>query len=65
MLPSEAIEEFKEIWKKCFPDIELNDEDAVRRANNLLDLYNAVYKPVKKEWLEELEKKDKSDLTSE
>lgn len=42
MLPKEAIEQFKEIWKKYFPDIELSDEDASRRADNLVNLYKAV-----------------------
>ncbi len=41
-LPKEAVEEFKELYKKRFKR-ELNDEEATRRANNLFALYDAVY----------------------
>jgi len=42
MLPKEAIEEFKRIYAKNY-GIELSDEEASRRANNLVALYTAVY----------------------
>jgi len=42
MLPKEAIEEFKKIYLKRF-GIELSDAEASRRANNLVNLYKAVY----------------------
>ena len=42
MLLKEAIEEYKLIYKKEF-DIELSDEEASFRANNLINLYKAVY----------------------
>jgi len=42
MLPKKAIEEFKRIYKKNY-GVELSDEDATRRANNLVNLYKAVY----------------------
>jgi len=42
MLPKEAIEEFKKLYKNRF-GIELSDEEASRRANNLVNLYKAVY----------------------
>ncbi len=42
MLPKEAVEEFKEIYKKEF-GVELPNEEADRRANNLVALYEAVY----------------------
>jgi hypothetical protein len=41
MLPKEAIEEFKVLYKKYY-GVEIADEEATRRANNLLALYNAV-----------------------
>ena len=44
MLPKEAIEEFKKLYKKHFGE-EISDEEASRRANNLVDLYKAVYTP--------------------
>jgi len=42
MLPKEAIQEFKMIYAKIYK-IELTDEEATRRANNLVALYKAVY----------------------
>ncbi|MCX6719904.1 MAG: hypothetical protein NTV36_02245 [Candidatus Staskawiczbacteria bacterium] len=42
MLPKEAIEEFKKLYAKNF-GVELSDEEASRRANNLVALYEAVY----------------------
>jgi len=45
MLPKEAIEEYKKIYKKEF-GVELSNEDASFRANNLVNLYRAVYSKV-------------------
>ena len=42
MLPKEAIEEFKRLYAKNY-GVELSDEEATRRANNLVALYTAVY----------------------
>lgn len=42
MLPKEAIKEYKEIYLKNY-GVELTDEEATRRANNLVALYAAVY----------------------
>lgn len=42
MLPKEAIKEFKKLYTDRF-GVELNDEEASRRANNLVNLYKAVY----------------------
>ncbi len=42
MLPKEAIQEFKKIYKKVY-GIELTDEEASRRANNLVSLYRTIY----------------------
>ena len=63
MISEKALEEFKRIWREQFNE-EVSDEKAIESATKLLTLMNAVYRPVKKEWLEELEKKDKPDLTS-
>lgn len=43
MLPKEAIEEFKQIYKRNYK-IELTNEEAARRANNLVLLYASVYR---------------------
>jgi hypothetical protein len=42
MLPKEAIEEFKQVYKESY-GIELTDKEATWRANNLVRLYRAVY----------------------
>jgi hypothetical protein len=42
MLPEAAIIQFKKIWKKLY-GIELSDNEASFRANNLVALYRAVY----------------------
>lgn len=42
MLPKEAIKEFQKLYFKNY-QIELSDEEATRRANNLVALYDTVY----------------------
>ncbi len=42
MLPEEALKEFKKIYAKHY-GVELSDEEASYRANNLVALYSAVY----------------------
>ena len=42
MLPQEAITEFKELYRKRY-GVDLSDEEASFRANNLVGLYKAVY----------------------
>lgn len=41
MLPKQAIEEYKELYKKRF-GVVLSDAEASFRANNLVNLYRAV-----------------------
>ena len=54
MISKEAIEEFKVLYKKVYGE-DISDQEALKRATNLLNLYSIVYSPVKKEWLEELD----------
>ena len=42
MLPQNAISEFKKLYFKNY-GIQLSDEEASYRANNLVALYSAVY----------------------
>ena len=42
MLPEEAIKEYKLLYKKRF-GVDLSDDEARRRAENLVKLYKAVY----------------------
>ena len=41
-LPEEAVEEFKKLYKAKFKQ-DLTNEEAIKRANNLFSLYEAVY----------------------
>ena len=42
MLPTEAIEEFKTIYKQVFNE-EISDADALMKASKLLDLYRVIF----------------------
>ncbi len=54
MLSKQALKEFKEIWKKKYGK-ETSDEFAMEQAINLLTLFGSIYRPLKKEWLEDYE----------
>ena len=58
MLSQKALEEFKKIWREEKGE-DISDEKAAEEAINLLTLMDAVYKPIKKEWLDELDGTDK------
>ena len=48
MLSKEAIEEFKQIYKKV-EGKDLSDAEALGMATSLINLMKAVYKPIPKE----------------
>jgi len=50
MLPKQAIIDFKAIWKKNFGE-DISDEKATEEALNLLNLFNIIYRPMPKSWL--------------
>ena len=52
MISKQALEEFKEIWRRENPGQDIDDATAMDQAVALLTLMDTVYKPVKKEWLE-------------
>lgn len=56
MISEEALEEFKAIYKKEY-NKDISDEKALDLAINLLNIMNVVYRPIKKEWIKELEEK--------
>ncbi len=58
MISKEALEEYKTIYKAQFGK-DVSDADALEQAINLLTFMNAIYRPIKKEWLEELEESDR------
>ena len=57
MLSKQALEEFKKIWREEKGE-DISDAEATDEAINLLTMMNAIYRPIKKEWVEELERKD-------
>ncbi len=50
MISQQALKEFKEIWKEEYGN-DISDEFALEKAINLLTLMDAIYHPIKKEWL--------------
>ncbi len=52
MVSKEALEEFKRIYKEEKGE-DISDELAMEEAASLLTLFDAVYRPIKKEWLQE------------
>ncbi len=54
MLPKEAIEEYKSIYKKRF-GVDLTDKQAVTKATRLFCLYKAIYEsPVTNSYVKKL-----------
>lgn len=60
MLPKEVAEEFKKIWREEFGE-DISNEEATKHGINLLTLFNVIYRPIKKSWLEEYEKSKKGE----
>jgi hypothetical protein len=52
MISQQALKEFKAIWKEEYGN-DIPDDFALERAVNLLTLMDAIYHPIKKEWLNE------------
>jgi len=48
MIPNEAINEFKEIFKRHY-NIELSDQEANEKAVKVLGLFKVIYKPIPKQ----------------
>jgi hypothetical protein len=52
MISEQALQEFMAIWHEEKGE-EISREEANDEAVNLLTFVNAIYHPIKKEWLEE------------
>ncbi len=52
MLSKQALEDFKAIWRKNFNE-DISDEKATEEAINLLNLFNVIYRPMPKKWMDE------------
>ena len=55
MISDKALTEFKQIWREQFKE-DISDEKAAEEATNLLTMFDAIYRPIKKEWVQEKEK---------
>jgi hypothetical protein len=58
MLSEIALQEFKEIWFAEFGE-EISDDKAAELGINLLTLFDAIYRPVPKNWLGAVSKNQK------
>jgi hypothetical protein len=54
MVSEEALEEFKKIWKEEY-GTEISNADALDSATALLTMFDAIYRPIRKAWVEEYE----------
>jgi hypothetical protein len=64
MVSDEALKEFKTLYKEEF-GTEISDKEALDLAINLLTMMNVVYRPIKKEWVKELENKNGTGTKNE
>ncbi|MFH1246640.1 MAG: hypothetical protein V1489_02615 [Candidatus Liptonbacteria bacterium] len=55
MLSDKALAEFKKIWKEEFGE-DISDEKAAEEGINLLTMFDAIYRPIKKGWVEDQDK---------
>lgn len=55
-LPEEAIREYQEAYKKVKGKT-ISYEEALTQTKELFTLFKAIYKPIKKEWANEYDKK--------
>ncbi len=51
MLSQKALQDFKEIWKEESGE-EISDDLAIEKAMSLLQLFDVIYRPLKKEWVQ-------------
>jgi hypothetical protein len=53
MISEVALQQFKDLWREEFGE-EISDEQAIEIAPKLLNLFNHIYRPIKKDWLKEM-----------
>ncbi len=59
MLSKEALQDFKRRWKEEYGE-DISDDFALEQAINLLTLFGAVCRPLKKEWVEKYDNEAKT-----
>ncbi len=60
MISETALQAFKKTYLEEFGE-EISDEQAMELATSLLSLFDHIYRPVKKKWLDEVS--DEKNLT--
>ncbi len=58
MLSKKSLEEFKRIWEEKYGE-KISDDFALEQAVNLLTVFDKIYRPLKKDLLEESLHKNK------
>lgn len=58
MISKTALQSFKKIWEEEFHE-SIDDQRAMKLGTSLLSLFDRIYRPVKKEWLDEAISDDK------
>jgi len=62
MLSETALQEFKKIYAEEFGE-EIPNEKATELGASLLSLFNSIYRPVKKDWLDAVSNGKNPDKT--
>jgi hypothetical protein len=63
MVSEKALREFKRLWLEEFGE-EITDEKALDEATALLTMFDAIYRPIKKEWSDEYDTNHKTNGTN-
>ena len=58
MLSEAALQSFKKLYLEEFGE-EISDEQATELGTNLLTLFKHIYRPLKKEWADEVSEDNK------
>ena len=62
MISETALQDFKKIWaEEGFGEI--TDEEAMELGATLLSLFDHIYRPLKKKWLDEVSEEEKPNKT--
>jgi hypothetical protein len=63
MISDQALQEFKMIWRQETGQ-EITDKEALDAAVALLGVFDAIYRPIPKEWSDEYDKNIKPNGTA-
>lgn len=62
MISETALQEFKKLYVEEFGE-EISDEQAMELGSSLLSLFDHIYRPVKKKWLDAVSDEEKLNKT--